>query len=101
MKNLPFAPLDLHQKSSQKRVKNNANNKTADSQAGEQKFCWRMNRRDFVKRNEDQSVAECCGESKKNVERKNEYKEWSLINNPEKIELRFKSFHVNKCSGQC
>ena len=44
------------------------------------------------------SVAECCGESKKNVERKNEYKEWSLINHPEKIDLRFKGFHVRKCS---
>ena len=44
-----------------------------------------------MKRNEDQSVAECCGESKKNVERKNEYKEMSLINNPEKIDLRCKS----------
>ena len=49
----------------------NANTKISHSQAAEQTFCGRMNRRHFVKRHEDQSVAECCGESKKNVQRKN------------------------------
>ena len=98
MKNIPFAPFDLHQKCSQKRVNNNANKKIADSQAGEQKLCWRMNRRDFVKRIEEQSVAECYGESNKNFERKNEYKEWCLINHPVKIALKLTSVHVEKCS---
>ena len=94
MKNIPFAPFDLHKKCSQKWVNNNANKKIADSKAGEQKFCWRMNRGDFVKRIEDQSVAECSGESKKNFERKNEYKEWPLINHPVKSDLKLRSVHV-------
>ena len=52
-----------------------------------------------MKRNEDQSVAECRGESKKNVEKKNEYKEWCLINHPVKIDLKLRSVHVEKCSS--
>ena len=83
--NTPVSACDCHQKGSKKRLNNNANKKISHSQAAEQKFCWRMNRRHFAKRNEDQSVAECCGESKKNVERKNEYKEWCLINHPVKL----------------
>ena len=85
IKNIPFAPCDFHQKSSKKWLNNNANAKISHSQAAEQKFCRRMNWRHFVKRNENQSVAECCGESKKNVERKNECKEWCLINHPVKM----------------
>ena len=61
---------------------NNANTKISNSQAAEQTFRWRMNRRHFVKRNEDQSVAECCGESKKNVQRKNQHEGWPLFNHP-------------------
>ena len=66
---MPFATCDFQQKSNKKRLSNNANTKITHSKAAEQKFCWRMNRRHFVKRNEDQSVAECCGESEKNVQR--------------------------------
>ena len=84
----------------QKRLNNNDNTKIRHSQAAEQKLCRRMNRRNIVKRNEDQSVVECWCESEKNVERKKEYKEWSLINLLGKIDLGFKSFDVHKSSWQ-
>ena len=93
VKNMPFATCDFHQKSNKKRLNNNANTKISHSQAAEQKFCWRMNRRHFAKRNEDKSVTECCSDSKKNVQGTNQYKGRCLIIHPVKIDLKLKDVH--------
>ena len=82
LKNTHIFTCDSHQKGSKKRLSNNANTKITHSKAAEQTFCRRMNRRHFVECNEDKSVAERCSESKKNIESKNEWKEWSSFNDP-------------------
>lgn len=90
---MPFATFDFHQKRNKKRLNNNANTKISHSQEAEQKFCRRMNRRNFVKSNEDQSVAECCGDCKKNVQGTNQYIGRCLINHPLKIDLKLRNVH--------
>ena len=59
-----------------------------------------MNRRDFVKRNEDQSVPRVAVKARKTLKEKNEYKEWCLINHPVKTDLKLRSAHVETCSSQ-
>ena len=57
---------------------NKANAKISDRQASKEKFRRRMNRRDFMKSNTDQSIAQRCGDGKKDVQsrQKLKYTRW-------------------------
>ena len=84
---MPVSTGTLLQISGKKRMNNNANTKISNCQATEKKSCWGMNRRHFLQRNEDQSIAKCCSNSKENVQNKDKDKDWLLINQAALVKL--------------
>ena len=76
VENIPvhlYHPRRSKENSSEKWLRNKADAEISDCQSSKQEFCWWMKRRLFMKSNKYQSIAQCCGDGKKNVEGWNKY----------------------------